>query len=146
MIVPIFAIDHQNVDIAVKLSMLKSVIEDVELRSMLILARVHFGESSGIVSFCGNVDRNGRLASNQQRLISKFFRRSIWRDAHRLAALPAIATRKYINVESACGEQSRKRDGERSFAGAAGGEIANANHRVVQAANRFPAAAKAKFA
>ena len=43
-VVPIFATDQQNVDIAMKLSMLKSVIEDVNVPNPLVLLRIHFGK------------------------------------------------------------------------------------------------------
>ena len=58
MIVPIFAIDQQNVDVAMELAMLKAVVENVHQRSeFALLDRIQLLASMpGMVALRGNVD------------------------------------------------------------------------------------------
>ena len=75
-VVPVRAIDDQDVDVAKELPVLEAVVEDVNLGSNLI--RCSFSESSGMVTLGSNVDRHSGFASNQQRLIAVLLGCAFW--------------------------------------------------------------------
>ncbi len=110
MVVPIFATDEKNVDVAVELTVLETVIEDVYERSF-VLACVRFGEYSGIVALGGNVDGHASLARDQQRLVAELVRRTVEVNAEWNRGAATIAARKNIDVESALGKESCQCDG-----------------------------------
>ena len=71
MIVPIVATDQENVDVTMKLPVLKSVIEDVNARFSRVSLRIHFGKLTCIILFSGDsIDSPPRFARDQQRPIT----------------------------------------------------------------------------
>jgi hypothetical protein len=130
----------------VELAVLKSVIENVDLQWGIDLLRIHFGELAGIVSFRSHIDRHAGFARNQQRLIAVLLGCALGLDPGRLAARAAVTAGKYIDVESSSRKEASQSDGERCFAGAADGEIADADDGVLETPDGLPAVVQTKFA
>jgi hypothetical protein len=145
MIVKIAAIENQNVEVAIKLTMLEAVIEKMKDRNGGSAGR-GLGHQACLITLWGDVHRNSGCASDQQRLIAELVCFAVWIDTKRGSAAAPVATREHVNVESTTGERSSQSNGKWSFAGAARGETADAEHGSLQMLYAFEPGAQAQFA
>ena len=99
-----------------------------------------------IVALSSDIDWNASFARDHQRLIAVLFCCALRLDAGGTSAGATISARKHVYLKSAGRQEASQSNGERCFAGAAGGEIADADDRVTQAPDRFPATTQAQFA
>src|ERR1019366_8253555 len=108
--------------------------------------RLSFSHHAGVVSLAGNVHRHASVTGDQERLVAELAGASIGTRPGGDAALAAETAAEYVNMQAAAGERLGQRDGERRFAGAAGGAIADADDGKAETADRLQPGAKAEFA
>lgn len=149
-VMPIRAVQDQDVDIAMKLAVLKAVVQKMRHLRWGWRLRVQrrwrrFSEDAGIVALRGHVDRYAGLARDQERLVAKFVGCAAGVDARGERTLPFVAAREDIDGEPKGAERLGERDGQRRLARAAGGEIADADHGKAQAADGLAAGGEASF-
>jgi hypothetical protein len=146
---PIATIEQENIDVAVELAVLKSVVEDVhrwQVKLEDVWRRRGLGKLAGTEALTGNEDGDAGFAGDQKRFVSKIVGCAIGVDAGGALAQSSIAAGENVNAEAAALEGLGERDGERRFARAAGGEITNADDRTMQAVDWLEPGAKAKLA
>jgi len=83
---PVAVIEQQNVHVAIKLAVLKAVIQNVNGGQIDIgdaCRRIGLGQQAGAEALPGHVDWHSRFARNQKRLIAKTVSRPVWVNAGR---------------------------------------------------------------
>src|SRR4051794_38055617 len=121
--------DEHDVEIAGERTVLERVIEQEQLRSELL-----FGGKTGRITIFANNDRDAELARKQQRLITKFVRRSGWINHTNAARIASVAAREHAIANAALREQLAEQNDERRLAGAAHGNVADADDGSAEAA------------
>jgi hypothetical protein len=147
-IVPVAPIEQKNLLIASQLTMLEAVVENVDSRLVLVrgCVRVGFGKLTSFESLPRNVDGETGFAGNEERLVAEVVDGAVGADAGGESALATVAAGENIDMNAPLGERLSKRDGERSLARAAGGEISDADDGITEAADRFEAGSEAELA
>jgi hypothetical protein len=146
-VVPVVAVEQKNVSVAVELAVLEAVVEQVDLRPLLVFGRprLNLGELAGLEALPRNVDWEAGFARDQERLVAEFVCGAVGADTNGKRARAPVASGEGIDLESALGEGVGEGDGERCLAGAAGGEVADADDWVAEAADRLETGAAAKL-
>ncbi len=103
-ILPIPAVQEQNIHVPRELAMLKAVVQQVnDGRGNPAggLLRFGLGQQTGVVALGSHVDGNACLAGNQQRFIAKFRGGSLRIDADSELALAAVAAGEHVHAQAA---------------------------------------------
>ena len=116
--------------------MLEAVVEQVNALPST-RQRLRLGQRACVVAPESHINRHARLAGDQQRLVAEVFGASAGEDASGQFALAAVAAAEHVHAQAARAERLGQRDGERRLARAAGGEIADADHRKAQPPRRL---------
>ena len=120
---PVATVKQQNVHVAMKLAMLKAVVQEMnggQADRGNAGGRFGLGQQAGSKAPPRHIDRHARLARNQQRLVAKLFGGSIRVNARGALAAASIATGEHVHWQAVLCERPGERNGERRFAGAAG--------------------------
>jgi hypothetical protein len=135
----------------VELAVLEAVVEQVDDGIELLAEEgdgggVTLGEQAGVVAPGSDVDGDAGFAGNEEGLVAELLRGSIDLNPGGRLTGPAVAAGEDVDLDAALGEGFGEGDGERGFAGAAGGKVADADDRGTQAADGFGAGAEAALA
>jgi hypothetical protein len=149
-VLPIPAVEQQNIHGAVELAMLEAIVEQMDEGAKFFSQecnrrRIRFGEQACVESTGGNIDRNA-ASCDEKRFVPEFLRGS--REGYSCGELAAaaIAAGEHVDLEAAPRERIGQRDGQRRFARAAGGEVANAYYGIAQTPDWLRPCAQAQFA
>ena len=105
--------------------MLEAVVEQVELRSELLL-----GEDAGGVAGFSDNDRDVQTPRHQQRFVAEIARRAGGIHQGHASGLASVTAREDIEFQSARFQQLAQQQHKRRFARSADGEISDAHHRA----------------
>jgi hypothetical protein len=144
---PAAPVEEKNVGVAVELAVLEAVVENMDPRLVLAGAcgRIGFGELASVEPLTGNVDREAGFAGDEERFVAEFVGGAVGANAGRKRALSAVTAGKNVDLEAALRKRLCESDGERGLAGAAGGEVADADDGIAEAADWFEAGAEAEL-
>src|SRR5438067_2535263 len=102
-------------------------------------------QHTGLIAFPLHVHRHPRLARNQQRLVAEFLGGSVEANARGRRGTTPIPAREDIDRKAAGAQSLGQTDGKGGFPRTAGGKVADADDREVEAANGFQAAVQLPF-
>jgi hypothetical protein len=139
---PILPVKQHNIHVAMKLAMLEPIVKQMHNRFLLLTQNgnrqcVPFGQKSRFEALCGHVNRNARLARDQERLVAELLRASTHLDQRSNLALPPIASGEHVHVEVALRERLCQCNCQGGLSRAARGEVPDAYDRPSQSAHRF---------
>src|SRR6185437_388667 len=138
------AAEEQDVDIAMKLPVLKAVVEKMERGDSR--RRLRLGKQTGVVAPRSHIHGHSGLPRDEQRLVPELGRRSIGTYARGLPSTPPVSARKHIHVEPVCRESPGKSDGQRCLAGSSSGQVSHADYRKPQPLQRLGARSQTPLA
>jgi hypothetical protein len=149
-VLPVPAVEQQNVCVAMKLAMLEAIVEQMDEGTEFLTqkcngCRIPFGQQACIVAPWGYINWDA-ASRDQKRLVAELFRGSGDGDSHGELALAPVSPGEHIHLKAAPRERIGKRNGQRRFACAAGGKVANADHGIAQTPDWISFCAQAHFA
>src|SRR5208283_325379 len=107
MVLQVAPAQEQDVDIAVELAMLKTVVEQMDAgaltrrRAHLLAGSFALGQQAGLVTLGSHINRDAGSARNLQRLVAKVFCCAAGIDAERKRGVPPVSARKHIHMQAA---------------------------------------------
>jgi hypothetical protein len=119
--------DQNDIEVAGKGTVLKAIVEQMELGSELLL-----GKNSGSTTGFPDDNRNIQAPGHKQRFVAEIIRRSGWVDQEYATCLASETTRENIEFQAARFKQLSQQKYKRCFAGSSDGEVANAHHRATE--------------
>jgi hypothetical protein len=104
------------------------------------------GKLAGSEALPGYEDRDAGFTSDEERLIAEVLGCAVGVDTGGALVPASVASGENVDAEATAFEGFGERDGERRFAGAAGGEIADADYGKAQTAHWLQPGAEAELA
>jgi hypothetical protein len=117
-VLPVVTIEQHDVCVAEELAVLKAVVE--EMNSKARIGGVGgFGEKAGVVAVRGYIDRQTGFTGDEKGFIAEVLGGAVGVDAGGEAALAAVASGEYVDLEASLVERFGQCYSQRRFAGAA---------------------------